>query len=89
MSWVWCLTLCLLGLLAAGYFWLLAFDSDGIVLVGLSVVLTIGAFVPWAFYSPHPGAPCLHTHPETTYILVGKVLVPSTDDVCDLWGPKK
>lgn len=93
MSWQFCLTVMLLGVMAAailaGLGMILTIDTiPGLAMAFLAVAVPVAASCSWAWYSPHPGAPCLHTHQETTYMLVGKVLMPMTDDVCDKWGPR-
>lgn len=72
-------------------------DEYGLTALGISllaalacvVVVGLAVWVSWLAWPKDAGGnplPCTHTHQETTFILVGKVLVPTTTDVCDAWA---
>lgn len=100
MSFWWSLAITLVAVIGGGLLvlWGLVVDDGEHVLglVGAILGILIAVFGPcaaWALYSPHPGAPCIHSHEETSYIYsggkYGGVMFPVTDSACDEWGPKR
>jgi hypothetical protein len=55
-----------------------------LVVVGVAAVAALALA---ACGNEHKGEHCVEHHIRTTYIMAGKVMVPSEEKVCDRWVP--